>query len=109
MVIMDGGQHGPPRREVWSYLQNHSALFKQASGESLVLISPLPNLRTHHDDLELTLLTSLSRFFQRSIIAPPSPTLINSFTNAQKSDILPCCRTLFRERAVIVGRRQEKT
>ena len=22
MVIMDGGQHGPPRREVWSYLQN---------------------------------------------------------------------------------------
>jgi hypothetical protein len=69
MVIMDGGQHGPPRREVWSYLQNHSALFKQASGESLVLISPLPNLRTHHDDLELTLLTSLSRFFQRSIIA----------------------------------------
>jgi Domain of unknown function (DUF4156) len=42
MVIMDGGQHGPPRREVWSYLQNHSALFKQASGESFVLISPLP-------------------------------------------------------------------
>ena len=39
---MDGGQHGPPRREVWSYLQNPSALFKQASGESFVLISPLP-------------------------------------------------------------------
>jgi hypothetical protein len=38
MVIMDGGQHGPPRREVWSYLQNPSALFNQASGESFCVI-----------------------------------------------------------------------
>ena len=40
---MDGGQHGPPRREVWSYHHPSSKiirhLFKQASGESLVLIS----------------------------------------------------------------------
>ena len=50
IVIMDGGQHGPPRREVWSY---HHPSSKQSS--------PI-----HHDNFEPSLLTCLSRVFQRS-------------------------------------------
>ena len=49
IVIMDGGQHGPPRREVWSY---HHPSSKQSS--------PI-----HHDNFEPSLLTRLSRLFQR--------------------------------------------
>jgi hypothetical protein len=36
-----------------------------SSGESLLLISPLPNSPIHHDDLEPSLLKCLSRAFQR--------------------------------------------
>ena len=53
IVIMDGGQHGPPRREVWSYHHPSSKPIRHQS-------SPI-----HHDNFEPRLLTRLSRLFQR--------------------------------------------
>jgi hypothetical protein len=50
---MDGGQHGPPRREVWSYHHPSS--------------KPIPHRQhspLHHDNFEPRLLTRLSRAFQ---------------------------------------------
>jgi hypothetical protein len=47
---MDGGQHGPPRREEWFY--------HHPSSKPILVISPLPSLP--HDNLESSPLTRLS-------------------------------------------------
>ena len=49
---MDGGQHGPPRREVWSY--------HHPSSKTILVISPLPNSSLYYDNLEFSPLTRLS-------------------------------------------------
>ena len=65
---MDGGQHGPPRREVWSWYHPSSKTILPFKAQETVRFfqpasaNPQPNSSTI---LKLRLLTRSSRFFHR--------------------------------------------
>ena len=64
---MNGGQHGPSRREVCSYHHPFLKTIRHCPSRPPAKVSNKPpaNSRIHHDDLELILLTCLSRVPQR--------------------------------------------
>ena len=63
---MDGGQHGPPRREVWSWYHPSSKTILpfKAPRKRFVSSNPQVSTRCPIDNLKLSLLTRSSRFFR---------------------------------------------